>query len=311
MQTILGAGGAIGNELAKALRQYTTQIRLVARNPQKVDEDNELFTCDLLVRDDVVKAVEGSEVVYLTAGMEYKKEVWKNNWPKVMRNVLDACIVHKAKLVFFDNMYMYDKDSIGFMTEDNLVNPPSEKGKVRALLNKMIFEEVEKGNIRALIARCADYYGPGVINTSMLWQTVIKPLMEKKTASWMGYSKYKHSFTFTPDAGRATALLGNTPDAYNQVWHLPTAKNPLTGKEWVEAFAKELNAPAKFLQAPKFVVRILSLFIPIMKEMIEMVYQYDRDYVFDSTKFEKRFGIQPVSYEQGIKIVAESVVHHN
>ncbi|HLO89787.1 MAG TPA: NAD-dependent epimerase/dehydratase family protein [Lentimicrobium sp.] len=307
MQTILGAGGVIGNELARALRDYNTNIRLVSRNPQKVDDDNELFTADLLNKEEVNKAVKGSEVVYLTAGMEYKKEVWKDKWPKVIRNVLDACIAYNAKLVFFDNIYMYDKNSIGFMTEDNPVKPPSEKGKVRALLNKMIFDEVEKGTVKALIARCADYYGPGVINTSMLWQTVIKPLKEKKTANWMGYSRFKHSFTFTPDAGKATALLGNTDDAYNQVWHLPTAKNPLTGKEWVEAFAQKLNSKPKFMQAPKLVVRILSLFIPIMKEMIEMVYQYDRDYVFDSSKFEKRFGVKPTSYEDGIQIVVDSL----
>lgn len=306
MQTILGAGGAIGTELAKELRKYTQDVRLTSRSPVKVHESDEVMVCNLLNKDDVLKAVKGSDVVYLTAGMEYKRKIWKEDWPKVISNVLEACAEYKARLVFFDNMYMYDKDSIGYMTEANPVNPPSEKGKVRALLNKMIFDEISKGNVQALIARCADYYGPGVINTSMLWQTVIKPLKEGKTANWMGYARYKHSFTFTLDAAKATALLGNTPDAYNQIWHLPTAKNPLTGKEWVEAFAKGFNAKPKFMEAPKYVVRILSLFIPIMKEMIEMLYQYDRDYVFDSSKFEERFGIKPTSYHEGIQLVVNS-----
>lgn len=306
MQTILGAGGAIGTELAKALVSYTADIKLVSRNPQKVNESDTLFKADLLNADEVMKAVEGSSIVYVTAGLEYNRRVWKSQWPLLIGNVIKACIAHNAKLVFFDNIYMYDKESIGHMTEENPVNPPSEKGKVRAEVNRMIFEEVRKGMLTALIARCADYYGPGKINTSMLSQTVIEPLRNGKTANWIGSVKYKHSFTFTPDAGFATALLGNTPDAYNQIWHVPTAPDPPSGKEWIEAFASGFGVKPKYLEAPKFMVRILGLFIPIMKEMVEMTYQYEQDYVFDSSKFERRFNIEPTTYKEGIKMVVDS-----
>jgi len=50
----------------------------------------------------------------------------------------------------------------------------------------------------------------------------------------------------------------------------------------------------------------IGLFMPIMKEMVEMMYQYDRDYVFDSSKFEKRFDFTPMSYLNGIH---ETVKH--
>lgn len=158
-----------------------------------------------------------------------------------------------------------------------------------------------------MIARCADYYGPGEIETSMLWQTVIKPLKEGKKANWMGSPNFKHSFTYTPDAGKATALLGNTADSYNQVWHLPTAPDPLTGKEWIEAFASELGTKADYRRAPKPMVRLIGLFIAIMKEMVEMIYQYERDYVFDSSKFEKRFEVKPTPYAEGIKITVKAI----
>src|SRR5690606_9268981 len=117
------------------------------------------------------------------------------------------------------------------------VNPVSKKGMVRAELSKMIMEEVETGRLKALIARSADFYGPGIKKTSVLTETVITSLSKGKTAYWLGRSDMKHAFTYTPDAGKATAILGNTPEAYGQVWHLPTAPNPLTGKQWVEAFA--------------------------------------------------------------------------
>jgi nucleoside-diphosphate-sugar epimerase len=116
---------------------------------------------------------------------------------------------------------------------------------------------------------------------------------------------FKHSCTYTPDAAKATALLGNESKAENQVWHLPTAKEPLTGRQWIEAFAKEMNVQPKTQLASRTMVKILGLFNPIMKEFVEMLYQYDRDYVFDSSKFEKMFNFQPTSYDEGIKLIVK------
>ena len=159
-QTILGANGTIGILLAKELTRYTRNIRLVSRNPQKVNENDELFAADLSQPATVDKAVAGSEVVYLLVGFEYKLTVWREKWPALMRATLDACKRHGAKLVFFDNIYLYDVGALSNMTETSPVNPPSEKGKVRAQIAQMLMDEVKSGNISALIARSADFYGP-------------------------------------------------------------------------------------------------------------------------------------------------------
>lgn len=306
MQTILGSGGAIGIELAKSLKEYTSEIRLVSRNPQKVNSTDQLLSADLLNPADVRKAVEGSSVVYLTVGIQYNANAWKKSWPKIMSNVISACKKSNAKLVFFDNIYMYNTDYLNGMTEETPVKPSSEKGKVRTEIANMILNEIAKGELTALIARSADFYGPGIKNSSMLTETVFKPLSTGKAANWMMSLNYKHSFTYTPDAAKATALLGNTADAYNQVWHLPTASNPFTGKEWIETIAKELGVKPKKQVVPKFLVRMLGLFVPIMKELVEMLYQYDRDYNFNSSKFEKRFDFHPTPYINGIKEIIKS-----
>ena len=104
---------------------------------------------------------------------------------------------------------------------------------------------------------------------------------------------------------KATAILGNTESADNQVWHLPTASNPLTGKEWIEAIAKEMGVEPKFQVVSKFLVQIIGLFVPIMRETVEMMYQYDRDYVFDSSKYEKKFDYKPTPYLEGIRNVVK------
>ena len=305
MQTILGANGTIGQVLAKELLSYTDKIRLVSRNPRKVNESDELFAADLSNPENVDKAVEGSEVVYLVVGFDYKLNVWEEKWPKLMRAVLDACIKYNSRLVFFDNVYMYDINAIPHMTEESLINPPSRKGAVRKHIAQMILDEVKAGKLLALIARSADFYGADN-EKSVVMEIGYKNLKKGKSANWFINADKKHSFTFTPDAAKATALLGNTVDAYNQVWHLPTDKNILTGREFVNLFAKELNVKSRVLVMPMWLIKLMGLFVPVLKEMPEMMYQYDRDYFFDSSKFEKRFKFNTTTYQEGVRITVEN-----
>lgn len=298
MQTILGSTGTIGNELAKILPQYTDKIRLVSRNPKKINENDELVSADLLNAEETMKAVEGSDIVYLTLGMKYDINVWQTQWPKLMRNVLDACKKNNSKFLFFDNIYIYGKVN-GWITEDSPIKPDSEKGKVRAELHKMIMNEVEQGNMKAIIARAADFYGP---NTPLGFVNILvfENFAKEKKAQWMIDVNKKHTFTYTPDAGKGTAILGNTESAYNQVWHLPTNKNVLTGKELIDLAAKAFGVKPEYTVLKKWMLQLVGLFVKEIKENNEMLYQNNSDYLFDSTKFEKTFNFQPTSYEEGI-----------
>ena len=300
MQTILGANGTIGTLLAKELTKYTDRIRLVSRNPKKVNPTDELFPADLSKPGEADRAVAGSEVVYLVVGLDYKLKIWEEQWPKLMRATIDACIKNNSRLVFFDNVYMYDLAEIGNMTETSLVNPPSRKGAVRKQISGMILAEVKAGKLMALIARSADFYGPDN-EKSFVTEMVYKNLKKGKSANWFIDADKKHSFTYTPDAARATALLGNTPDAFNQVWHLPTDINTLTGREFIDLFAKEMNASNKVSVMPLWLLKILGIFIPILREMPEMMYQYDRNYFFNSSKFDKRFNFKTTTYQEGVR----------
>jgi len=302
MQTILGAGGSIGKDLAKNLTDYTDKIRLVSRNPKAINPDDQLFSCDLTNKAQVSKAVQGSEITYLVAGLNYNTKIWQEQWPVIMKNVLEACKEHNSKLVFFDNIYMYDPASIPNMTEESPVNPVSKKGEVRAKIAQMLLDETKAGNIRALIARSADFYGPGITG-SIIMNGVFDNLLKGKKANWFCSLDYRHSATYTPDAAKATALLGNSREAYGQVWHLPTAGEPPTGREWIEEIASAMGIKPKVQIASKSLVRILGLFNPILREFTEMLYQYDRDYIFNSSKFENAFGLLPTSYTDGIKQV--------
>ena len=301
VQTILGSGGAIGIPLAKELKQYTSRIRLVSRNPQKVNESDELFPADLTNPAQVDQAIAGSEVVYVTVGFPYNRKVWQALWPPFIRNVIQSCAKHGAKLVFFDNIYMYAASSVPFMTEEAPIDPPGVKGRIREEVRKIVLDAVARGEITGLIARAADFYGPHNRN-SLLAISVADNLRKGKKAQVFGDPSRVHTFTFTPDAARATALLGNTPDAYGQEWHLPTTREKISMLGWIDLVAKALKAEPKVQVVPGWMVSALGLFIPIMREFPEMLYQYDRDYVFDSSKFEKRFGIFATPPDEGIRL---------
>ncbi|MBV6513107.1 MAG: hypothetical protein FMNOHCHN_02633 [Ignavibacteriaceae bacterium] len=305
MQTILGANGTIGRPLAKELLNYTDKVRLVSRNPKKINETDELFPADLSDPSQIDAAVAGSEVVYVLVGFEYSAKIWEEKWPRLMKAVIDSCERHNARLVFFDNMYAYDAASLGNMTEDAPLSPPSRKGAVRKQLIEMITMAISQGRIKALIARAADFYGPDN-ERSFLIEVTVKNFLKGKKANWLCNPDKKHSFTYTPDAAKATALLGNTDDAYNQAWHLPTNPDALTGREMIRLIAKEMHAKDDIMVVGRFLTGLLGLFMPVMKETKEMLYQYEEDYIFRSDKFEKRFGIKPTSYEEGVRETVKS-----
>src|SRR5580704_9393918 len=163
MITILGAGGAIGNELVKLLGAKNQPFRLVGRNPKATTGATETFAADITDRDQTIRAVAGSSVVHLLVGLKYDRHVWQEMWPRIMRNALEACQRAGAKLIFFDNVYMYGKVT-GAMTEETPFNPCSRKGEIRAQIATTLIDEWKSGALTGMIARAADFYGPDTRN---------------------------------------------------------------------------------------------------------------------------------------------------
>jgi nucleoside-diphosphate-sugar epimerase len=299
-QTILGSGGAIGIELAKALRTYTNDIRLASRHPKRVNPEDEIFQADLTDREQLFGAVENSEIVYVTVGFAYNIKVWKREWPPFIKNVLDACLQNNSKLVFFDNVYAIGGDNVSHITENSPISPSSKKGEVRAQVDRLILESIEKKGLNVIIARSADFFSD-VKGNSMVMNLIYDNLVKGKKAQWLCDATKVHSMSYTPDLAAGTAILGNTPDAYNQIWNLPTDTEKITGAGWVNLFAAEMGTGNEYQVLPNWLMKALGLFIPIMKELPEMNYQYDRDYFFDSSKFNNHFNYTPTTNANAVK----------
>jgi nucleoside-diphosphate-sugar epimerase len=298
MQTILGANGVIGRELSAHLPRYTDHVRQVSRAPRQEHASDETFVADLLDPQATADAVAGSEVAYLTAGLTYDATVWEDQWPRVMRNVVDACKRAGSRLVFFDNVYAYGRVD-GVMTEETPYNPCSRKGEVRARIATTLMDEVRRGELQALIVRAADFYGPGAA-LSLTHATVTERLRAGKTPQWVGDATKVHTFTYTPDAGLSVAVLGNTPLAYGQVWHALTSPEPITGEQYVRLACELAGRPYRLQVAPRWMLRLMGLFVPVLRENMEMLYQFEHDYRFDSTKIGRAFDLTATDYRTGI-----------
>lgn len=300
MQTVLGSGGQIAEELTRELhRNHTHDIRLVSRNPRKVHETDQLVPADLMDAEAIDNAVAGSDIVYLTVGLPMDSGLWEQRFPTMMANTIAACQKHGGKLVFFDNTYMYPRTSTP-QTEDTAFEPVGRKATVRARIATTLLDEMDAGTIDAVICRAPEFYGPG--KTQSLTNSAIFNRIKAGQRPMVPLNAHtRRSLIWTPDASRAMALIGNTPDAYDQTWHLPIDQDRLTYRDMIDIASQITGSKIRYLTVPRWVFRLGGLANPAIKEAEELLPRYRQDNIFDSSKFATRFpGFQVTSYQNGI-----------
>lgn len=300
MQTVLGANGQIAVELAREIaRTQDDVLRLVSRNPRAVNDTDALVRADLLDAEQTSAAVRGSDVVYFTAGLPPRTTLWEQQFPTMLRHALDAARAAGARFAYFDNTYMYPQDD-RVQTEDVAFAPVGRKGTVRAAMASMVLEEMHRGDIPVLIARAPEFYGPG--RTQSFTNTlVLDRIKTGRRALVPVRADRERTLIWTPDASRALALLGSTPDAYGQTWHLPTPAHRPTYRGLVSLAADTFGSSGRYTVLPRVVLRGLGAVSPQVRELRELLPRYAHHNRFDSTAFTARFPDFPVtSYAEGL-----------
>ena len=300
MQTVLGATGQIAIELARELnRTFTEDIRLVSRNPRKVSDSDTLIAADLLDASQAAKAVKGSSIVYFTAGLPPDTQLWETQFPVMLRNALDAARASDASFVYFDNTYMYPQDD-RLLTEDTPFEPVGRKGQVRARMASMVLQEMARGEIPVVIGRAPEFYGPG--KTQSITNTLVLDNMKAgKTPRVPVRDDTQRTLIWTPDASRALAALGNTPDAFGQTWHLPCDDERLTYKQLVTLASQISGKDATYKILGKLTLTAVGLISKQVRELRELLPRYEHDNLFDSSKYKQRFpDFKLTTYRQGL-----------
>ena len=297
IHTILGATGAVGQAVIKTLQQKELPLRSVSR--KATSELPNHFQADLLNKSDTQRAIEGSAFVYLCVGLPYTIKVWERDWELIMENVIEACATHNAKLIFLDNIYMYAPPLPVPFDEDTPQGPTSKKGKVRKRVADKLMQAMEQGAVKGLIARAADFYGEGAVN-SIFYVSFLERILKGKNPQLLSKGDVQHTFANVTDIGRALVMLALCEECYGEVWHLPVGE-PITMEEILSITNKQLGTQYKISVLPNLLKKILPMFIPIIGEALEMQYQFEQEYVMSFQKFQQKFPeFKLTSYEEGI-----------
>jgi nucleoside-diphosphate-sugar epimerase len=304
LHTVLGASGAIGRAVISELQSRNLPVRAVAR--RSTYPAVETVAADLLNSEEAHRVIAGSSHVYLCVGLPYRTAVWATQWPQLMRNMIDACAAANANLIFFDNVYLYGPPPLQVpFDEGHPQNPVTKKGQARKQTADLLMNEFQTGRIKGLIGRSADFYGPYAVN-GPFYISFLERMLKGKSPQSIYPTAVHHTYAYTGDLAKALVMLALDSSAYGQVWHLP-AGAPITLSEVTMLFNVVMNTGFTVSQLPDLLQKILSLFIPPLREVREMRYQFDHEYVISFEKFLKRFpDFRSTQYETGIREMIKS-----
>jgi nucleoside-diphosphate-sugar epimerase len=228
---------------------------------------------------------------------------WVELFPALQAGVLAAAEATEAKLVVMENVYMYGRPRGRPLTEDRPYDADTRKGRLRARMANELLDAHRRG-VRVTIGRASDYFGPRGGAQSMLGDRVIPPALAGKPAQLLGNPDLPHTYTYIPDIGEALVLLGERDEALGQPWHLPNPET-LTTRQLVELIYQQADYPPKLRVAPKLLLRLIGLFDPTVRELVEMAYEFEEPFIVDSTKFETKLGMTATPIQHAIAQTVE------
>ena len=289
MHIVMGASGAVGSATLNALLEAGLPAKGIGRAEADARDPAAL-----------TNALSGASHIYFCVGLPYDRNVWREGFPRMASALVKACKATTARLIFLDNVYMYGPKPLPVPFDENTAfDPPSVKGHVRKETTEILLKAHEKGDIQLTIGRAADFYGPGAIN-SVLYTGFLENMLAGKAPQLVIPEGPVHTYAFTPDLGRALAALGQDAGTMGETFHLPVGK-PVRVSDLVETMNAKLRLSVRASHMTPFMLRLLSLFVPILKEVREMNYQFEADYIMDDQKFLQRYpDFEKTSYSDGI-----------
>jgi nucleoside-diphosphate-sugar epimerase len=297
LHVVLGASGGAGGALVRELAGRGDRVRAVSRKPAAdLPEGVEQLAADAADPAQTRKACQDATVVYHCVQPPYHR--WAAEFPPLTASIADAAADAGARLVYADNLYTYGPVD-GPLTEDLPARATTKKGRVRTRMAERLLAAHRQGTLQVAIARSSDYYGPGGAN-SFVGDILFGAATKGNRARWLGRLDVPHTLNYLQDVARALATLGTRPEAPGEVWHLPAAE-PLTGRAFVELIAAALGRPVKVTATSRLALRIAGVFDPGARETIEMLYQWERPFVLDASKFQRAFGpLEPTPHQQAV-----------
>ena len=297
MKHVVFGSGPIGTALADALAANGHKVIAVNRSGQAATGNGvELVAGDATDPGFTASVSDGADVINQVLNPPYNK--WPQLFPPLQTSLLAAARVTGAKLVTLENMYGYGPTGGAPLTEELPLRAKGSKGRVRAEMAEELLSAHTTGDARISIGRAADYFGPAGL-LSHMGERVFRPALAGKKAQVMGDPDQPHTFSYIPDIAAGLAKLGDDARADGKAWHLPNAPT-ITTRQFIEQVYAASGTEAGVSALPPFMVSLIGLFNPNVREIKEVLFEFEEPFVVDSSAFESTFGQTATSLDESI-----------
>lgn len=306
LHVVFGAG-QVGMILAEILLATGKRVRVVKRSPSDVPAECELMLGDATDAAFCRQACIGAKIVYHCINPEYSAKIWAVMLQPIMDNLITAAGGVGARLVVLDNVYMLGRSGGKQMNESSPSNPFSKKGEIRARVAEQLLEAHRQGKVEAVCGRAGDFYGPRgtlTIFGDFFWKAVLAGKLAMTPANLDTI----HTYHYIPDVAQGLATLGCADagilSGQSPIWMLP-CQPAVTTRQLASRFESHLGKSVQMKTMPGWLIKPVGLFIPIMRELEEMSYQWDEPFIIDDSHFRAHFDARPTSVEEAAKVTVE------
>ena len=304
---VIWGTGPLGMAVMRALTAKGETVRMVNRSGKANGLPNvSVVAADAYNLDSAREACQGATVVYQCAKPPHPE--WPQKFPPLQANILEAAARAAAKLIVGENLYMYGEVPNRPLTEDLPIAATTRKGRTRAQMTEAALAAHRNGKVQVAVGRGSDFFGPGVVESAM-GERAFLPALQGKAASLVGNIDLPHTYTFINDFGEALATLGERDEALGQVWHVPNAET-LTTRQFMTIVFEEIGKPPRMSGMGRLMMRIGGIFIVGARETVEMMYEFEKPFIVDSSKFERTFGERATPHREAIRQTIEWYQEH-
>ncbi|MGW7258752.1 NAD-dependent epimerase/dehydratase family protein [Streptomyces sp. NPDC054834] len=301
LHIVLGFGPA-GAATARLLAEKGQSVRVITRSGGSREPGIEHVALDATDSKRLTDAVRGAAAIHNCAAPPYHR--WASEWPPLASSVCAAAEASGAVLVVLGNLYGYGPVD-GPLTEKSPLAATGPKGRVRAAVWEQARELHEQGRIKAVEVRASDFFGPGVTDGGHLAGRVMPRLLRGKPVTTLGDPDAPHSWTYVPDVAAAMAEVAGEERAWGRAWHIPT-QPPLSTREMTDRLAAEAGTgPVAVRTLPPAVLGVASVFSPLVRELKEIRYQFDRPFVVDSSAYEAEFTARATPVDEQVRATVD------
>jgi nucleoside-diphosphate-sugar epimerase len=300
LHVIFGTG-PVGLAIMDELLVRGKRIRMVNRsgktNPS-IPPEVEVVAGDATEPASARKVSQGASLVYNALNAPNYNQ-WASQFPPLQKGVLEGATHTGAKLVVMENVYMYGPTGGKPLAEDLPYRASGPRGRTRALLAQELQAAHNSGKVQVVSGRASDFFGPRVIQSAAGAQA-FKAALAGGKAQVMVSADHLHTFTYMPDIGKGLVMLGENEAAFGQAWHLPACQT-LTTRQFLKLIYEEAGQEVNIQVAPKLLMKAMGLFVPPVRGISELFYEFEEDFVVDHRKFEQTFGNHATPLREAIR----------